>query len=317
LQQVSAKAFASASAIDPNSLPALLSALPRRRPRHKFGRVWVLHRRRVLLSTAMLVLAAGIGAVYEIRGEIAALSGQLYDLGQRELAHSELGISQISMTGQSITGEKDILAALGITPETSMVNFDVDSARTAIEALPAIESATIRKSYPNHLYISVVERVPVARWRLDGVTYVIDATGAKITSDGDALGKLPLVVGDEAGDDALVMIRATDAFPSVKAGLVALSRIGDRRWDMIYSTGLRVKLPEVGVAQALAQLSTLEQKFQVLERDVTTIDLRVPGVVAVKPSADAAAQLAAIAKATVAKNKVTFKQDADYSAPGH
>lgn len=317
MQQVSAKAFSSAVAIDPNSLPALLAALPRRRARLNIGRVWVLHRRRVLLTTAVLVVAAGLGAVYETRGELGLLGAQAYELGLHELAHSQLGISQISMTGQVITSEKDILAALGITPETSMVNFDVDGARAAIEALPAIQSATIRKSYPNHLFISVVERVPVARWRLDGVTYAIDATGAKITTDGDAFGKLPLVVGDEAGDDAMVMIRAMDAFPSLKTGLVALSRVGDRRWDMIYSTGLRVELPEIGVAQALAQLSTLEQNFQVLERDVTVIDLRVPGVVAVKPSADAAAQLAAIAKAAVAKNKGNFKQDADYAAPGH
>ena len=198
-----------------------------------------------------------------------------------------------------------------------MVNFDVDSARNALKAMPAIASATHRKSYPNHLYISVVERVPVARWRLNGVTYAIDATGAKISENGDAFSKLPLVVGDEAGDDAMVMIRAMDAFPSLKTGLIALSRIGDRRWDMIYGTGLRVELPELGVAQALAQLSTLEQHFQVLERDVTMIDLRVPGVVAVKPTAEAAAQLAAIAKATGAKNKSNFKEDADYSAPGH
>ena len=41
----------------------------------------------------------------------------------------------------------------------------------------------------------------------------------------------------------------------------------------------------------------------------------VAGVVAVKPSAAAVAQLAAIAKANIAKNKGSFKQDADYSAP--
>src|SRR6185437_15693751 len=136
-----------------------------------------------------------------------------------------------------------------------------DAARTAIEALPAISDATVRKQYPDHLFISVNERVPVARWRVDGTTYIIDDTGAKVASDGDDFPGLPLVVGDEAGDDAMVMIRAMKQYPALRQGLVALSRIADRRWDMIYQSGLRVQLPENGVAQALGQLTTLESRF--------------------------------------------------------
>ena len=138
-----------------------------------------------------------------------------------------------------------------------------------------------------------------------------------LTEDGAAFPNLPLVVGDDAGEYAMVMTRAMDAYPALKEGLVALSRIGDRRWDMIYSSGVRIQLPELGVAQALAQLSTLEAKYQLLERDVEVIDLRVPGIIAVQPSAAAQQQLAAIYKADVAKNKVKFNQDADYTAPSH
>jgi len=104
-------------------------------------------------------------------------------------------------------------------------------------------------------------------------------------------------------------------YPALENGLEALSRIGERRWDIIYKTGLRVQLPEHGVAQALAQLATLEDHFKVLERDVTVVDLRVPGVVAVRPSDDAAKQLQKIAKDKIAHAKGSFKEDADYSAP--
>jgi len=316
LQQVGAKAFASAIAIDPAQLPAILTA-PRRRVRLGFSRLWVLHRRRLLQVGAAAFCCIVAGGIYEVRDEIVAEGQTLYQLGLVELAKSPLAIKQISISGQAVTSEKDILAALGISPSISMLNFDADAARTAIEALPAVSEATVRKVYPDHLYISIRERVPVARWRVDGVTYVIDPTGAKIGDDGDDYPALPLVVGDSAGDDAMVMVRAMNQYPALKKGLVALSRIADRRWDMIYDSGVRVKLPEQGVAQALAQLTTLEQHFQVLERDVTVIDLRVSGIVAVKPTEDAAKQLAAISKANLAKNKGHFKEDADYSAPGH
>jgi cell division protein FtsQ len=315
LQQVSANAFATAMPVDPRSLPALMGA-PRRRRLLSVGHIWVLHRRRVLQGVLALACVAAIGGVYELRDRIGATAGTLYELGERQLAHSQFAISKISISGQAMTSEQEILAELGITPQTSMVNFDADAARAAIETLPAIASATVRKVYPDHVFISVVERAPVARWRENGTTYVIDPTGVKIGDNGNQYSELPLVIGDDAGDDAMVMIRAMDQFPALKDGLVALSRIADRRWDLIYKSGLRVQLPEQGVAQALGQLTTLQNQFQLLGRDVTLIDLRVAGMVAVKPSAAAAAQLAAIAKANIAKNKGNFKQDEHYSSPG-
>ena len=168
MQQVSAKAFASAIAVDPGRFPALIP-VPRRRAAAPIGRIWVLHRRAVLRLVMAALVSLGIGGIYETRDRLAEMSASLSQLGLRELAHSPLGISQISMTGLAITNERDVLAALHITPETSMVNFDADAARQAIEALPSVASATVRKTYPNHVYIKIMERVPVARWRLNGV----------------------------------------------------------------------------------------------------------------------------------------------------
>ena len=87
-----------------------------------------------------------------------------------------------------------------------------------------------------------------------------------------------------AADDALVMIRALQQYPHLQDGLVALSRIADRRWDLIYDTGLRVQLPELGVAQALKRLDYYQTDFQLLDRDVTQVDLRVASIVAVRPT---------------------------------
>src|SRR5690606_28226152 len=113
------------------------------------------------------------------------------------------------------------------------------------------------------------------RWRIDGVTFVIDARGDQIGEDKGAYGDLPLVIGDGAADDAMVMIRALDGMPSLKEGLIALSRIADRRWDLIYDTGLRIQLPEQGVAQALSRLVSYQDQYQLLDRDVSVIDLRI------------------------------------------
>ena len=45
-----------------------------------------------------------------------------------------------------------------------------------------------------------------------------------------------------------------------------------------------MQLPEQGVAQALSRLEMYQRDHALLDRDVTLIDLRVPGVVSVKPA---------------------------------
>src|SRR5690606_4360106 len=153
----------------------------------------------------------------------------LADLAQGKAAAAGLAIGEISITGQTLTSEQAIFDALGIQPYTSTVAFDVEAARQRIAELPAVDTVSVRKSFPGDVTVVVTEKVPVARWRVDGITFVIDSMGEQIGEDRGAYGELPLVVGDGANDDAMVMIRALDQFPSLKDGLWGLSRIADRR----------------------------------------------------------------------------------------
>ena len=149
---------------------------------------------------------------------------------------------------------------------------------------PFLQLSGLRKTYPGDVTVLVTEKQPVARWAVDGVTFLIDGKGEQIGEARGGYADLPLVIGDGAADDALVMIRALNGFPLLQEGLVALSRIADRRWDLIYDTGLRVQLPEQGVAQAMTRLVTYQNDYQLLDRDVTIIDLRIDSVVAVRPN---------------------------------
>src|SRR5690606_33003880 len=114
---------------------------------------------------------------------------------------------------------KDIFAALGVQPQTSTLAFDVEAARERIAELPAIASVTVRKTYPGDVTVLVTEKEPVARWAVDGVTFLIDGKGEQIAEAGDDYNHLPLVIGDGAADDALIMIRALNSFPLLQEGL--------------------------------------------------------------------------------------------------
>lgn len=276
------QASATPLVVDPRQLPAVLRS--RLSPVEQGRRIWVLHRRRVLQAGLVLAALLAVFVIYEARDRIGEAASGLLKLAQGEVVEAGFGVAAIEITGQALTRERDIFAALGMEPGTSTFNFDAEAARARIESLPAVASATIRKIYPDRVVVAIVEKVPVARWRVDGFTFLVNGLGEQLAEAGGGFGNLPLVIGDGAADDALVMIRALERHASLKTGLVALSRIGDRRWDMIFETGLRVQLPEEGVAQALSNLEQYQADYRLLDRDVTRIDLRVPGLVAVRPT---------------------------------
>jgi cell division protein FtsQ len=269
--------------VDPRALPVPVRS-PRRKLANNVGRALVLHRKTIRRAVAIAALLAATAAIYQLREPIGAVGLTLADVAQGRFADAGFAIGEISITGQTLTGEQAIFDALGVEPHTSTVSFDVEAARQRIAELPAIETVSVRKTYPGDVIISVTEKVPVARWRVDGITFVVDSAGEQIGEDRGAYADLPLVVGDGANDDAMVMIRALDQYPELKNGLIALSRIADRRWDLIYDTGLRVQLPELGVAGALRHLVGYQADYQLLDRDLTVIDLRVPSLVAVRPT---------------------------------
>jgi cell division protein FtsQ len=307
LQQIGAKGFADAQLVDPRQLPVPLSGLPRR-AKLSFSRAWILHRRLMLRAAAAGIVAVTAVGLYEGRDQVSAGAMAVYSMAQGEFARAGFGISSIKITGQTLTSEAAILKALEIDRLTSTLNFDADAALARIETIPSVASANIRKVYPSGLAVSIVEKEPMARWRIGDKTWLVDENGSPIIADDGSFRTLPLVVGEGAADDATVMIRALGQYPALKEDLAALSRVGDRRWDLIFYSGLRVQLPESGVAQALAQLSQYQADYQLLDRDVNVIDLRVSGMISLKLGELAQKAWAADKKG----NKHVVKGDAEY-----
>ncbi len=254
----------------------------RHRARIIASRAWVLHRVIIIRIVVALGVALVLGTAFQARGGIIGTGEAIGDLLAGRFAKSGFGIEEIAITGQIMARESDIAAALGIDETTNSFNFDLEAARRRIIDLPAIADASLRKIYPSRLIVEVSEVTPVARWRIDGVTFVIDAAGNQIADASPLDEALPLVIGDGAADDAQAMIKALELYPDLKRDLVALSRIGDRRWDLIYQTGLRIRLPEKGVDEALVQLQNAQAGDRLLDRDLVLIDMRVAGQMALR-----------------------------------
>lgn len=248
------------------------------------GNLWVLHRRLAVRLVALLALMVALAGAYGFREELSELALIVGEVAQGRISEAGFAIDRIEIEGLALTRETDVARALGIAAGDTSLGYDVEEARLRIEEIPSVAHATIRKVYPDRLVVSITEKTPMARWRVDGATMLIDAAGHPIAPAGVGNGELMLVIGEGAGDDALPMINLMNRYPDLTFDLAALNRVADRRWDLIFYSGLRVLLPETGVTDALSRLNDYQLRHQLLERDLDLIDMRVAQYVAVRPT---------------------------------
>lgn len=187
------------------------------------------------------------------------------------------GVDAIRIEGLRDTREGDVLDYLAVTPTTSVLGFDIDAARDRVLALPWVKEASVRRVYPDQLMVEIEEHAPFARMLQRGRVHLVTVEGEEITDEiTDVHAGLPLVVGQGAPGEATAFFAHLAARQYVLGSVVALERVGDRRWTLHMREDVQVHLPETGVDAALIRLEEMMRREAVLERAIAVIDLRLP-----------------------------------------
>jgi cell division protein FtsQ len=140
-----------------------------------------------------------------------------------------------------------------------------------------------------------MEREPVALWQYQGKQVLIDDNG--VVMDGvmsASYPNLPLIVGADAPARTQEIISLLASQPKLAKQFESAIRVSARRWNIRFKGGMEVKLPEKDPQQAWNALAEIEEKQQLLARQVHVIDLRVAGRLFIKlspehaPAVDAA-----------------------------
>jgi len=201
-----------------------------------------------------------------------------------------LGIERVVISGIAQLTEAEVLAAAGISSKVSLAFLNVGEARGRLERTPLIQSASVRKLYPNELVVTLVERQPYALWQRNGELFIIAADGTVIDlMQDDRFASLPLVVGDDANARTKDYLALLEAAGPLKSRVRAGTLVSGRRWTLKMQNGIDVRLPELGAADALARLVKLEREQKILDKDVIAIDLRMSDRVVVRLTEEAAA----------------------------
>jgi len=266
------------------------AARSRKPPRGKLRRPQPHAYRELALKGAaglagLLVLASVIGLIG------SGWAGRKLDALAVGLAQATaalgLSVDEVFVEGRTRTNPGRLLAAVGVARGDPIFGFDPQAAKSRIEALTWVRQVTVERRLPSVIYLRVEERNPIALWQVEGQIAVIDGTGAVIAgARPEDFAGLTMVVGPDAPAHAAGLLRLLDSEPELRRRVVAAVRVGGRRWNLRFRGGTDVRLPETGAAEAWAQFARIERQHGVLQRDVDSIDLRLPDRLVVRTAPD-------------------------------
>lgn len=237
-----------------------------------------LFRRFLFRALPVLVVAGAVGAWLAQPDTRQMIADQTSALRAAVESRPEFAVTAVTVTGADPVLEADIRRILPVHVPVSQFDLDLGDLHDTVTALHAVESAALRIRSGGVLEIAVTERLPVAVWRGAKGLALLDATGTFTGSVETRADRpdLPLIVGlgaDQRITEAQALLASAGGFGQRVRALV---RIGDRRWDVVLDSGQRLLLPAADPIPALDRIVALAQATDLMERDFTLIDLRVP-----------------------------------------
>ncbi len=93
-----------------------------------------------------------------------------------------LAVQRVVVTGEHRLTEAEVLAAVGVRDGTPLARVDTDAAAHRLTALAPVASASLSRSFPHTLTVTIVERVPAVALSEGGSFRLLDAGGAEIAT---------------------------------------------------------------------------------------------------------------------------------------
>lgn len=250
------------------------------RTAYRMNRLWLTPSFRFFLRRIAPVLAiAACGALWLTSEDNRLAVTDAYAAAKFEIQNRpEFLVKLMAIDGASEALSEDIREVTSITFPISSFSLDLPEQLARIEALDAVESAGIRVRAGGILQVDVVERVPAVVWRGSEGLMMLDAEGHRVAALESRLDRtdLPLIAGEGAERRVEEALKLLASSGPLKPRLRGLVRVGERRWDVVLDRDQVIMLPETNPLGALAQVIAINQAKDLLERDVSHVDMRRP-----------------------------------------
>lgn len=231
--------------------------------------------RRVVTAVIVAGVAGAGLAVANLFGVTAAVGAAAAETAGR----AGFRVEQIEVTGLKRMDRMSVYAVALDQQSRAMPLVDLEAVRVKLLDYGWIKDAQVSRRLPDTLLIHIVERAPAAVWQANGKLTLIDATGVPLEAvRADAMPELPLVIGKGANLQETNYQALMVAAPAVKPLVRAATWVGNRRWDLLFTTGETLMLPEgdAEAAKALVKFAEMDGANRLLGQNWVRFDMRFP-----------------------------------------
>ncbi|HXJ95988.1 MAG TPA: FtsQ-type POTRA domain-containing protein [Terriglobia bacterium] len=112
------------------------------------------------------------------------------------------GPDSVILIDNHFVSQADIASAIGAGAEPNLFRLSLDDARHEVEAIPWVQSASLRRVFPNYLQVEVTERKPVAYVNTGDGLKLVDREGVLLEKPPEAAFDFPVVTGIDSSMSA-------------------------------------------------------------------------------------------------------------------
>lgn len=184
-----------------------------------------------------------------------------------------LRVEEVEIVGLERVSREEILNAMEVTRETSVLNLNLSQLTRRLESLPWLRSALVRIETSGRLVVEVEEREPLAMVAVGKHFLVMDCEGRLVAHSTPeqhpemmviwGISDSPLEVGDGLQPDALEAVKRLLAAVGNSKGWFPMKEISRFTWNP--ETGFVIQMGEKPISVQLGP-DDLEEKFRRLHR---------------------------------------------------
>lgn len=169
------------------------------------------------------------------------------------------------------------VAAAGLGAKTNSLNLETLNRR--IGDVPTVQESATRRLPNGTLKIKVKLYHAVAQWT-DGVAfYPLSGDGTVVQTPSSTRDSSAIVFRGKLPED---ITEITGAVHAMAGDIDYMEWIENRRWNIITHDGITVMLPESDPVSAVRSLRSLNEKQNILAKDIKVIDMRDSARILVK-----------------------------------
>ncbi len=221
-----------------------------------------------------------VGAVGAVVLTIGILAGvpQMIGVGiAQAVGDAGLKVDEIQIDGLKRMDRATVYEQVLDQDSRAMPLVNLADVRARLLRFPWVKDARVSRRLPATLHIAIEERIPAAVWQNHGQLMLIDPTGVPLEPvSAEAMPDLPLLIGEGANTQEAARKHLLETQPGLKPLVKAMSWVGNRRWDIFFTSGEKLQLPE-GEDEAVAALRkfvAIDGTQRLLGRGYVGFDMR-------------------------------------------